>query len=100
MRHGGDVKSLLPRLSSRPQIWYPAVASKPTAERNVTRPERRSVRVHPGGIGEELSLLVELRKWENLEIDLAAAIFESGDAYGKSAGEHAKSIFVKLGYEF
>ena len=51
-------------------------------------------------IGEELSLLVELRKWENLEIDLAAAIFESGDAFGVSAGERAKSLFVKVAYEF
>jgi len=51
-------------------------------------------------IGEELSLLVELRKWENLEIDLAAAIFESGDAFGIRAGEHANSVFVKLAYEF
>lgn len=47
-------------------------------------------------IGEELSLLAELRTWENLEIDLAAAIFESGDAFGISAGELAKTLFVKL----
>jgi hypothetical protein len=51
-------------------------------------------------IGDELSLLAELRKWENLEIDLAAAVFESGDAFGVSAGERAKSLFVKLIYEF
>jgi hypothetical protein len=51
-------------------------------------------------IGEELSLLVELRKWENLEIDLAAAIFESGDAFGIRASKHVKSVFVKLAYEF
>lgn len=51
-------------------------------------------------IGKELSLLVELRKWENLEIDLAAAIFESGDAFGISASKHVKSVFVKLAYEF
>ncbi|MFQ5760235.1 MAG: alginate export family protein, partial [Acidiferrobacterales bacterium] len=51
-------------------------------------------------IGQELSLLAELRKWENLEVDLATAIFESGDAFGVRAGERAKSLFVKLAYEF
>lgn len=51
-------------------------------------------------IGEELSLLAELRKWQNLEIDLAAAIFKSGNAFGVRDGERATSFFFKLAYEF
>lgn len=51
-------------------------------------------------IGEELSLLAELRNWENLEVDLAFGIFEAGDAFGVSAGEHAKSLFFQMVYEF
>ena len=39
-------------------------------------------------------------EWENLEIELAGAIFRAGDAYGTLAGRQAYSAFLKLTYEF
>lgn len=47
-----------------------------------------------------MSLVVEFRKWENLEIDLAGATFKSGNAFGTVAGKRANSVFVQLTYEF
>ncbi len=51
-------------------------------------------------IGREISLVIELREWENLEIDVAAATFKSGDAFGTAADERSNSVFVQLTYEF
>lgn len=51
-------------------------------------------------IGRELSLLVDIRKWENLKIVLAAATFKAGSAYGPATGERATSFFAQFAYEF
>ena len=51
-------------------------------------------------IGRELSLLIDIRKWENLKMVLAAAIFTAGNAYGPAAGERATSFFAQFAYEF
>ncbi len=51
-------------------------------------------------IGEEVSLVLQLRKWEDLEIDLIAGSFKAGNAYGTAAGERAERFFFKLIYEF
>lgn len=51
-------------------------------------------------IGEETSLVLQLRKWENLEIDLIAGSFKAGNAYGTAAGRRAERFFFKLIYEF
>ena len=47
-------------------------------------------------IGSELSLLIEIREWENLAVVLAAATFQAGDAFGAAAGVRAESLFLKL----
>ena len=51
-------------------------------------------------IGRELSLLVDIRKWENLKVVLAAATFKAGNAYGPATGERVTSFFVQFAYEF
>lgn len=51
-------------------------------------------------IGRELSLLAEIREWENLKVVLAAATFKAGDAFGAAAGKRAKSLFFELTLEF
>lgn len=60
--------------------------------------------ISPGGastdIGRELSLLIDMRKWENLKMILAAGIFTAGNAYGPAAGERATSFFAQFAYEF
>ncbi len=51
-------------------------------------------------IGEEVSLVLQLRKWEDLEMDIIAGSFKAGRAYGAGAGERANRLFFKLIYEF
>ena len=51
-------------------------------------------------LGREISLLVEIREWENLKVVLAAASFKAGNAFGTAAGEHANSLFLELTYEY
>lgn len=51
-------------------------------------------------IGHELSLLIDIRKWENLKMVLAAATFKAGNAYGPATGERATSFFAQFAYEF
>ena len=51
-------------------------------------------------LGREISLLVEMREWENLKVVLAAATFQAGNAFGTAAGERANSLFLELTYEF
>ena len=51
-------------------------------------------------IGREISLLVEMREWEDLKVVLAAATFRAGNAFGAAAGERANSLFLELTYEF
>lgn len=51
-------------------------------------------------IGREISLLVEVREWENFKVVLAAATFQAGNAFGAAAGERANSLFLEFTYEF
>lgn len=51
-------------------------------------------------IGREFSLLLDIRKWENLKMVLAAATFRAGNAYGQATGERATSFFAQFAYEF
>lgn len=51
-------------------------------------------------IGREVSLLAEIREWENLKLVLAAATFRAGQAFGEAAGKRAKSFFVEFTLEF
>ncbi len=51
-------------------------------------------------IGEEISLVLQLRKWEDIEIDIIAGSFEAGRAYAAGAGERVNRLFFKLIYEF
>jgi len=60
--------------------------------------------IEPAGesrdIGQEISLFLEIRKWEDVEIDLIAATFKAGNAYGAAEGERSSKLFFKLIYEF
>lgn len=62
------------------------------------------IEISPSGespdIGHELSLLIDVRKWENLKMILAAAAFKAGNAYGPAASERATSFFAQFAYEF
>ena len=49
-------------------------------------------------IGDEIRLVVQLRKWEDLEMDIIAGSFRAGRAYG--AGERSNRLFFTLIYEF
>lgn len=50
-------------------------------------------------IDHELSLLVDIRNWENLKVVLAAATFKAKNAYGPASGERATSFFAQFAYE-
>ncbi|MBI3900446.1 MAG: alginate export family protein [Gammaproteobacteria bacterium] len=51
-------------------------------------------------IGDELSLLVEVREWRDVQIELALAVFTAGEAFGTARGTHANDIFFRLTYPF
>lgn len=51
-------------------------------------------------IGNEFSLVVQLRKWEDLQMDIIAGSFKAGSAFGAGAGERTNRLFFKLIYEF
>jgi alginate production protein len=51
-------------------------------------------------IGEEISLVLQLREWEDLEMEMIAGRFKAGRAYGAGAEERANRLFFKLIYEF
>ena len=51
-------------------------------------------------LGREISLLVEIREWQDLKVVLAAASFQAGRAFGPAAGERANSVFLEFTYEF
>lgn len=51
-------------------------------------------------IGQEVSLVVQLRKWEDLQMDVIAGSFKAGRAYGAAANERSNRLFFKLIYEF
>jgi len=51
-------------------------------------------------IGREISLLVEIQEWENLQIVFSAASFRAGNAYGTATGNRATSIFLEVTYDF
>ncbi|MFQ6024270.1 MAG: alginate export family protein [Acidiferrobacterales bacterium] len=51
-------------------------------------------------IGDEISLVVELRKWEDLEMDIIAGSVKAGRAYGAAAGQRSNRLFFKVIYEF
>lgn len=51
-------------------------------------------------IGREISLLVEIQEWENVQVVFSAATFRAGNAYGAATGKHATSIFLEVTYDF
>lgn len=51
-------------------------------------------------LGDELSLVVEIGRLGALELELAAAVFRAGDAFGAAAGRRASSLFAQLRYGF
>ncbi len=51
-------------------------------------------------VGDELSLVLQVRKWESLQMDVIGGSFKAGRAYGAAAGERTSRLFFKLIYEF
>lgn len=51
-------------------------------------------------LGDELSVVVEIGRLGALELELAAAAFRAGDAFGVAAGRRASSLFAQLRYGF
>jgi hypothetical protein len=41
-----------------------------------------------------------IKQWKNLEIELAAAAFKAGNAYGPLSGKMAYSFFAQFTYGF
>jgi len=51
-------------------------------------------------IGQEWDLVLGLRGWEHLEIELLAGLFRAGSAYGPLSGETAYISTLKVTYNF
>jgi len=51
-------------------------------------------------IGEEFNIILGLEEWQQLELELIAAQFRAGRAYGQYAGKTASSITFQLEYNF
>lgn len=51
-------------------------------------------------IGQEWDFVIGLEEWAHLELELVAALFLAGDAYGELSGETASSIELKIDYNF
>jgi hypothetical protein len=51
-------------------------------------------------IGHEWMLYALIKRWKNLEIELAGAAFKAGNAYGALSGKLAYSFFTKVTYGF
>jgi hypothetical protein len=51
-------------------------------------------------VGQEMSLVTQIRQWEDLEVDFIAGRFKAGRAFGAVAGEYSDRVQLKLIYEF
>jgi len=51
-------------------------------------------------IGEEFNIILGLEEWEQLELELIAAQFRSGKAYGVFSGRTASTISLDIQYSF
>lgn len=51
-------------------------------------------------IGRENRVLLEIREWKKIEIDLAAAEFKAGRAFGTDAGARAHVVFGEFTFKF
>lgn len=51
-------------------------------------------------LGSEFNIILGLEEWQQLELELIAAQFNAGKAYGPYAGETASSIELQLQYNF
>jgi hypothetical protein len=51
-------------------------------------------------IGQEWMLYSIIKQWKKVEIELVAAAFRAGGAYGSLSGQIAYSFFTKISYEF
>jgi hypothetical protein len=62
------------------------------------------IKADPDGIhkniGEEWMLYSIIKQWKKVEIELVAAAFRAGSAYGPLSGRIAYSFFTKISYEF
>lgn len=51
-------------------------------------------------IGQEWMVMLGLKEWQDLEIELVGAAFRAGPAYGRRSGNMAYSLFTKFTFEF
>jgi len=62
------------------------------------------IKAEPNGvnknIGHEWMLYSLVKQWKKLEIEMVAAAFRAGNAYGALSGRMAYSFFTKVTYEF
>ena len=63
-----------------------------------------SLRTDPEGentnIGQEINLIFGFEYWENFEMELVAARFRAGDAYGEFSGKTSSRVSLELEYSF
>lgn len=62
------------------------------------------LRIDPDGdsrdIGNEVDIVLGLEEWKHLEMELVLGVFKAGDAFGKNAGDTAKTAIFKLKYNY
>ena len=51
-------------------------------------------------IGREVNIILGFKQWKHLDVELTAAQFRAGDAYGEFAGRTASSATLELDYSF
>jgi hypothetical protein len=51
-------------------------------------------------IGEALDLVVGLREWRRVEVEVVASAFRAGEAFGSRAGRYAFGLSLELELEF
>ena len=63
-----------------------------------------SIKADPEGkrpaIGQEWNVVVGLREWEHIDIELIGGLFRAGSAYGPLSGETAHTVILKVDYNF
>jgi hypothetical protein len=51
-------------------------------------------------LGHELDLVIGLEEWEHFEVEVVAALFRAGSAFGSLSGELSYGGFLKVDYNF
>lgn len=66
--------------------------------------QKAKIKARPNGlntaIGDEFNIVLGLEEWQHLEIELVAALFRSGAAFGVSEGQTASNLILKFDFNF